>query len=114
MGSQSSPASAAACANASSDGGRPTSDCSARVEWISRGLTALSAVNPRAVHSTRAEQALVGRPPSEEAFAEAAALAAEDCDPIGDLRGPADYKRHLAHELTHRALRRAAARALAS
>jgi carbon-monoxide dehydrogenase medium subunit len=75
---------------------------------------ALSAVNPRAVRSTRAEQSLVGRPPSEEAFAAAAALAAEDCDPIGDQRGPADYKRHLAGELTHRALRRAAERALAS
>ena len=34
--------------------------------------------------------------------------------PIGDQRGPADYKRHLAQELTHRALRRAAERALAS
>jgi aerobic carbon-monoxide dehydrogenase medium subunit len=75
---------------------------------------ALSAVNPASVRSTRAEQALSGRPPSEEAFAEAAALAAEDCEPIGDLRGPAEYKRHLARELTHRALRRAAERALAS
>jgi len=75
---------------------------------------ALSAVNPSNVRSTRAEEALVGRPPTEEAFAEAAAIAAEDCEPIGDLRGPADYKRHLARELTHRALRRAAERALAS
>jgi carbon-monoxide dehydrogenase medium subunit len=75
---------------------------------------ALSAVNPRSVRSSRAEAALTGRPPSEEAFADAAALAAEDCDPIGDLRGPAEYKRHLARELTHRALRRAAERALAS
>jgi carbon-monoxide dehydrogenase medium subunit len=75
---------------------------------------ALSAVNPKGVHSTRAEQALVGRPPSEETFAEAAGLAAEDCDPIGDLRGPAEYKRHLARELTLRALRRAAERALAT
>jgi aerobic carbon-monoxide dehydrogenase medium subunit len=74
---------------------------------------ALSAVNPHGVRSTRAEQALAGRPPSEEAFAEAAALAAEDCDPVEDLRGPADYKRHLARELTHRALRRAAERARA-
>ena len=39
-------------------------------------------------------------------------MAAEDCAPIGDQRGPSDYKRHLAGELTHRALRRAAARAL--
>jgi carbon-monoxide dehydrogenase medium subunit len=75
---------------------------------------ALSAVNPSGVRSTRGEEALVGRPPSEEAFAAAAALAAEDCDPIGDQRGPAEYKRHLARELTHRALRRAAERALAS
>jgi carbon-monoxide dehydrogenase medium subunit len=75
---------------------------------------ALSAVNPKGIRSERAEQALIGRPPSEEAFAAAAALAAEDCEPIGDLRGPADYKRHLASELTHRALRRAAERALAS
>jgi carbon-monoxide dehydrogenase medium subunit len=75
---------------------------------------ALSAVNPTSVHSTRAEQALVGRAPAEEAFAEAAALAAEECEPIADQRGPAEYKRHLARELTHRALRRAAARALAA
>jgi aerobic carbon-monoxide dehydrogenase medium subunit len=75
---------------------------------------ALSAVNPASVRSTRAEESLAGSPPSEEAFAAAAALAAEDCEPIGDLRGPADYKRHLARELTHRALRRAAERALAS
>jgi aerobic carbon-monoxide dehydrogenase medium subunit len=75
---------------------------------------ALSAVSPTSVRSTRAEEALTGKPPSEEAFAAAADLAAEDCDPIGDLRGPADYKRHLARELTHRALRRAAERALKS
>ena len=75
---------------------------------------ALSAVNPTSVRSTRAEEALTGKPPSEEAFAEAARLAAEDCNPVGDQRGPADYKRHLARELTNRALRRAAERALAS
>jgi len=82
-------------------------------DTIAAAGIALSAVNPTSVHSTRAEQALTGRPPSEEAFAEAAAIAAEDCEPIGDLRGPAEYKRHLARELTLRALRRAAARALA-
>jgi aerobic carbon-monoxide dehydrogenase medium subunit len=75
---------------------------------------ALAAVNPHGVRSTRAEEAIVGRPPSEETFAEAARLAAEDCDPVADQRGPADYKRHLARELTHRAVRRAAERALAS
>ena len=50
--------------------------------------------------------------PSEELFAEAGAIASEDCYPIADGRGPVDYKRHLAGELTKRALRRAAERAL--
>ena len=75
---------------------------------------ALSAVNPHSVRSTRAEEAVTGTPPSEEAFAEAGRLAAEDSDPVSDLRGPADYKRHLACELTIRALRRATERALAA
>jgi aerobic carbon-monoxide dehydrogenase medium subunit len=71
---------------------------------------ALSAVGAP-VTSQRAEESLVGAEPSEEAFERAAALAAEDTEPAGDQRGPADYKRHLAGELTLRALRRAAARA---
>ena len=37
--------------------------------------------------------------------------AAEECDPVTDQRGPADYKRALAGELTRRALRSAIARA---
>ena len=73
-------------------------------------LTAVGVTEPR---SRWAEEALRGSPPSEEAFAEASRRAAADCDPIGDQRGPAEYKRHLAGELTKRALRRAAQRALA-
>ena len=46
-----------------------------------------------------------------ELFAEAGRLAAEACDPVADQRGPVDYKRHLADELTQRVLRRACARA---
>lgn len=64
------------------------------------------------VTSERAEQALAGQPPTEEAFDAAARAAAEDCDPQTDQRGTAEYKRHLAHELTLRALRSATARAL--
>jgi carbon-monoxide dehydrogenase medium subunit len=73
---------------------------------------ALSAVNAHSVRATDAEALLVGKPPSEEVFAAAAAAAAEAADPMADLRGSAEYKRHLARELTHRALRRAAERAL--
>jgi carbon-monoxide dehydrogenase medium subunit len=65
------------------------------------------------VHATRAEELLRGKRPSEELFAEAGAIASEDCSPTPDGRGPVDYKRHLAGELTKRALRRAAERARA-
>ena len=73
---------------------------------------ALSAVGLTTIHVTRAEQLLRGKAPSDELFAEAGAIASEDCSPTSDGRGPVDYKRHLAGVLTQRALRRATARAL--
>jgi aerobic carbon-monoxide dehydrogenase medium subunit len=72
----------------------------------------LAAVGAPGLTSGRAEEALLGGPPSDELFAAAAGLAAADTDPADDQRGPADYKRHLVEELTKRALRRAAERAL--
>ena len=72
---------------------------------------ALSAVGLTTIHVTRAEELLRGQAPSEELFAQAAAIASEDCSPMADGRGPVDYKRHLAGVLTHRALRRSVARA---
>jgi aerobic carbon-monoxide dehydrogenase medium subunit len=85
--------------------------------WIDGGTiadagVALSAAGPTTIHATRSEELLRGKNPSEELFAEASALASEDCSPIADGRGPVDYKRHLAGVLTKRALRRAAERAL--
>ncbi|HEX5197342.1 MAG TPA: xanthine dehydrogenase family protein subunit M [Gaiellales bacterium] len=73
---------------------------------------ALSAVGLTTIHVTRAEELLRGKAPSDELFAEAGAIASEDCSPASDGRGPVDYKRHLAGVLTQRALRRATARAL--
>jgi aerobic carbon-monoxide dehydrogenase medium subunit len=78
------------------------------IEGAGIGLTAVGG----GVTSERAEAALVGEQPSEELFSRAAELAAEDCDPVADQRGTVEYKRHLAGELTRRALRIAAARAL--
>jgi carbon-monoxide dehydrogenase medium subunit len=72
------------------------------------GLTAVGA--PHFV-APEAEQALRGLPATEESFVEAGRLAAAHCRPSSDQRGPEEYKRHLAGELTTRALRRAAARA---
>jgi carbon-monoxide dehydrogenase medium subunit len=73
---------------------------------------ALSAVGPTTVEVTRAEELLRGKVPSEDLFAQAGAIASEDCTPFADGRGPVDYKRHLAGVLTRRALRRATSRAL--
>ena len=71
------------------------------------GLTALGleglAVDAAAV--------LIGERPSEDLFAEAADLAAAASSPVEDQRGPVDYKRHLAGELTRRVLGRALDRA---
>jgi carbon-monoxide dehydrogenase medium subunit len=78
---------------------------------IAEAGVALSAVGITTIHLTRADELLRGKAPSEELFAQAGAIASEDCSPAADGRGPVDYKRHLAGVLTHRALRRAAARA---
>ena len=71
------------------------------------GLTALGAAH---FVAAEAEDVLRGAAATDEAFAEAGRLAAEHSNPIADQRGPVDYKRHLAEELTRRALRRAADR----
>jgi carbon-monoxide dehydrogenase medium subunit len=78
---------------------------------IARAGIALAAVGGD-VTSTEAEQALSGQTPSEELFAQAARLAADNCSPVTDQRGTEAYKRHAAEVLTQRALRRATARAL--
>jgi carbon-monoxide dehydrogenase medium subunit len=72
------------------------------------GLTAVGAAH---FCAPQAEEFLRGAPATEESFVEAGRIAAEHVEPAADQRGPVDYKRHLAGELTTRALRRAAARA---
>jgi carbon-monoxide dehydrogenase medium subunit len=71
----------------------------------------LTAVGARDFVAAEAEEHLRGRPAGDESFAAAGALAARHCRPAADQRGPVDYKRHLAGELTVRALRLAARRA---
>jgi carbon-monoxide dehydrogenase medium subunit len=72
------------------------------------GLTAVAAPH---FCAPDAEDGLRGRPATEENLAAAAQAAADACNPAVDQRGPADYKRHLARELSLRALRRSVARA---
>jgi aerobic carbon-monoxide dehydrogenase medium subunit len=85
--------------------------------WMNGGTIAdvgiaLSAVGLTTIHLTRAEELLRGQAPTEELFAQAGEIAAADCSPSADGRGPVDYKRYLAGVLTKRALRRATARAM--
>jgi carbon-monoxide dehydrogenase medium subunit len=78
---------------------------------ISEAGIGLSAVGARHFVAEEAEDFLRGAPATEASFARAGELAAEHCRPVSDQRGPAEYKKHLASELTVRALRKAAARA---
>jgi carbon-monoxide dehydrogenase medium subunit len=77
---------------------------------IAAARVGLTAVNPDQAALGELAAALVGRPATEETFAEAGRLAAQACEPVTDVRGTADYKRHLASELTIRTLRTAAQR----
>jgi len=88
--------------------------CGAAV-WIADGVitdarVGLAAVGPNTTGIPAISEALRGKAPSEDAYAAAGAIAAESCSPATDLRGSVEYKRHLANELTRRALRRAVAR----
>jgi aerobic carbon-monoxide dehydrogenase medium subunit len=73
------------------------------------GLTAVGAEH---FVAAEAEEFLRGRAADQDSFKQAGAIAAQHCHPPADQRGPEDFKRHLVAELTARALRRAAGRAI--
>ncbi len=86
------------------------------VLWLDGGTISdagigLTAVGARNFAAAEAEEFLRGAAATEESFAEAGRIAAGNCRPVSDQRGPVAYKRHLAAELTVRALRRAVGRA---
>jgi carbon-monoxide dehydrogenase medium subunit len=77
---------------------------------ISDARVGLAAVGPNTTGIPAISDALRGQRPSEDLFVRAGEIAAESCSPTTDNRGTADYKRHLADELTRRTLRRAVER----
>lgn len=77
---------------------------------IAEARVGLTAVNADHDGLAAVREALAGLPPTEETFAQAGRLAAQACEPVTDQRGTADYKRHLASELTIRTLRTAVQR----
>jgi carbon-monoxide dehydrogenase medium subunit len=77
---------------------------------ITDARVGLAAVGPNTTGIPAISELLRGQAPSDELFARAGAIAAESCSPTTDNRGTADYKRHLADELTRRTLRHAVER----
>ena len=75
---------------------------------------ALTGVAETPFAATDAEAVLAGNGPSEELFRRAGDAAGAQSRPAGDVRGPVEYKRAMASELTVRALRTATERALAN
>ena len=71
----------------------------------------LTNVNPVPLRAKRSEEALVGKKLSDEVIAQAAAFAAEDCNPSADLRGDEAYKRAMVDVLVRRMIHKAAERA---
>ena len=80
-------------------------------ERIERARVALGAVAPTPVRAPQAEAALEGQAPSDELFARAADVSAAECSPIADLRGSAEFRRHIVRVMTKRMLREALDRA---
>jgi len=78
---------------------------------IQAARVALAAVAPTPVLAREASEFLVGKPAEEDVFREAGDLAKLSASPISDMRGPADYRRHLVGVLTRRVLVTAAERA---
>jgi len=81
---------------------------------IKRAGIALTGVGPTNLRAEQAEAALVGAAPGDEAFAEAARLAAEEAQPLADHRGTVEYKRNVVRVFVERGLKAAAASAAAA
>ncbi len=78
---------------------------------VQKAGIALTNVGPTPIKCKAAEAALVGKKPDAATIAQAAQLASDAAQPSADLRGPVEYKRGLAKELTKRAIARAVERA---
>ncbi|MDM0035576.1 xanthine dehydrogenase family protein subunit M [Variovorax sp. J22P271] len=77
---------------------------------VSHVRIALTNLAPTALRAADAEAALLGKPPTDAAIADAAARAMAICDPAEDLRGDREYKTAMAGQMVQRALRLALSR----
>jgi carbon-monoxide dehydrogenase medium subunit len=75
---------------------------------------AVGGVGPAPIRVPKAEALLRGEAPNTEAFQAAGDCAARAADPVDDLYGSVEYKRHLVGLMTVKALHKAAERAKAT
>ena len=71
----------------------------------------LGAVAPKPLFIAEAGEALAGKPVNEASIAEAARIAQAAATPITDMRGTAEYRKHLSAVMTRRAIEKAVERA---
>jgi carbon-monoxide dehydrogenase medium subunit len=71
---------------------------------INRAGIALTGVGPNNIQCTAAEQSLAGKTLNASSIEQAARLAAEAAQPKTDVRGSAEYKRHVVYTFVTRAL----------
>jgi carbon-monoxide dehydrogenase medium subunit len=74
---------------------------------IGRAGIGLTAVGTKNIEPAEAEAILNGKEPNEALFAEAGHLAAAASNPVADVRGSAEYKRHVVEVFVRRGLARA-------
>jgi carbon-monoxide dehydrogenase medium subunit len=72
---------------------------------------ALGAVGPTPIFASKASESLLGKTLDEAAIREAARIAIETATPIDDMRGTAEFRKHITGVLTGRTLKIAAERA---
>ncbi|HEY71199.1 MAG TPA: xanthine dehydrogenase family protein subunit M [Anaerolineae bacterium] len=78
---------------------------------VSDARVVLGAVAPTPLLAARSSELLVGKKPSSELFAQAAAQASVESKPINDVRGSETHRKALVEVLTRRALEEALHRA---
>lgn len=74
---------------------------------VDRAGIALTGVDLKNLQATEAEASLAGADPTDGAFEQAGRLAAAAANPVSDVRGPAEYKRHVIEVFVRRGLAQA-------